>query len=449
LSNNRRLLCWIIILVSVVCIIAGHAFLNRVAMELDDRSALVIRTLQGKVLVGAEQIQTGSFRRELPKQDATVATPGLARAQALLYGLMTGDDLEYGRDRARTMLGLFAGDPDYPRQEHLHHLTAMAIEDPAGLTPGEQQELLDDQGWIAAMALSRDLPKEDPARKAPRKDALLVLGLMFGLLTLAGGGTLVGCLLLVLALISRAKGGLPARMGEPRHEGTLYIEAFAVYIGLFFLLGILPGVLGIESALVSLGGLVLLSVVGLLWPVLRGMPWQDAFHDLGLYRGAGFLKEIGSGLAGYVAILPVVAAGFGLTLVWLTVSQWIAPPIPGESQDVISHPIVVWIADGGTGVRLMVLFLASGFAPFFEEALFRGALFRDLRRKFGPALSAAIMAVLFAAIHPQGIAMIPALSGLAIGFALIREWRGSLIAPMTAHAVHNGVLVCTMWIALG
>jgi membrane protease YdiL (CAAX protease family) len=44
--------------------------------------------------------------------------------------------------------------------------------------------------------------------------------------------------------------------------------------------------------------------------------------------------------------------------------------------------------------------------------------------------------------------MIPALSGLAFGFALIREWRGSLIASMTAHAVHNGILVCTMWLAL-
>ncbi len=447
--NNRRLLSWIIILVSVVCIIAGHSYLNRVAMELDDRSALVIRVLQGKVLVAAEQFQTGSFRRELPKQDATVATPGLARAQALLYGLMTGDDLEFGREKAQEMLGLYPGGRDDRKQEHMHHLVAMAIEDPSALTLGEQQELLDEQGWIASMALTRDLPEEDPARKAPRTDALMVLGLMFGLLTLAGGGTLVGCFLLVLALISRAKGGLQPRLGEPRHEGSLYIEAFAVYIGLFFLLEILPGILGLGSVLLRFGGLVLLSIVGLLWPVLRGLPWRDAFHDLGLYRGAGFLKEIGSGLVGYVAILPVVAVGFGLTLVGLTLSQWFAPPTPGESQDVISHPIVVWIAEGGTGLRLMVLFLASGFAPFFEEALFRGALFRDLRRKYGPWLSAGIMAILFAAIHPQGIAMIPALSGLAFGFALIREWRGSLIAPMTAHAIHNGVLVGTMWLALG
>jgi len=58
-----------------------------------------------------------------------------------------------------------------------------------------------------------------------------------------------------------------------------------------------------------------------------------------------------------------------------------------------------------------------------------------------------IMGVLFAAIHPQGLATIPALAGLAIGFALIREWRGSLIAPMAAHAMHNGILVGFMWLA--
>ena len=29
---------------------------------------------------------------------------------------------------------------------------------------------------------------------------------------------------------------------------------------------------------------------------------------------------------------------------------------------------------------------------------------------------------------------------LALAFCLVREWRGSLIAPITMHAINNGVL---------
>jgi membrane protease YdiL (CAAX protease family) len=37
--------------------------------------------------------------------------------------------------------------------------------------------------------------------------------------------------------------------------------------------------------------------------------------------------------------------------------------------------------------------------------------------------------------------MIPALAGLGMTLSWIREWRGSLIAPMTAHAINNGVML--------
>jgi membrane protease YdiL (CAAX protease family) len=94
-----------------------------------------------------------------------------------------------------------------------------------------------------------------------------------------------------------------------------------------------------------------------------------------------------------------------------------------------------------------VLFLAAAFAPFFEEALFRGALQRGVRRRYGPVVSGLIVAFIFAVIHPQGFLLVPALGALGFGFAMLREWRGSLIAPMVAHAVHNGTLVTFMWMA--
>jgi membrane protease YdiL (CAAX protease family) len=50
-------------------------------------------------------------------------------------------------------------------------------------------------------------------------------------------------------------------------------------------------------------------------------------------------------------------------------------------------------------------------------------------------------------IHPQGVLFAPALGGLAVGFCLYREWRGSLIAPIVAHGINNAVTL-TLGIAL-
>jgi len=59
------------------------------------------------------------------------------------------------------------------------------------------------------------------------------------------------------------------------------------------------------------------------------------------------------------------------------------------------------------------------------------------------------MAFCFAAVHPQGLLAIPALMGLAIAFGSMREWRGSLVAGMVTHGLHNGVLLAFLAVAIG
>jgi membrane protease YdiL (CAAX protease family) len=437
MTFNRRTLYWILIVAAAAGIAAGHARLNEAASEANDGATMAILTLQAKILAAGEAAAAGTMKRELPKLELSATSPGPARAQAVLYGLLTGDDREFGRERARRLLDRHQDTLTDPGQLRLHRLVRAVIDDPAGMAADDREYLESQLGWFAEMILSRDLPADAPERTAPRRSAYRLLAVMVVILVLAGIGVLLGCGLLILAMIQKADDRLPLRMGKPAHGGCLYLEAFTVYIWLFFLLEILPALLGFARPWLSFGGLAVLSLVGLFWPVLRGLPGETAFRDLGLYRGQGVLKEIGSGLAGYVAVLPVIAIGFAVTLVLSMYSR--AEPT--------GHPVVVWIAYGGTSLRLAVLLLASGFAPFFEEAMFRGALFRDLRRFLGPVLSAGIMGVLFAAIHPQGLITVPALAGLAVGFALIREWRGSLIAPMAAHALHNGLLVGLMWLA--
>jgi len=68
-------------------------------------------------------------------------------------------------------------------------------------------------------------------------------------------------------------------------------------------------------------------------------------------------------------------------------------------------------------------------------------LFRAFRSRWGFIVSALIGGFIFAIIHPQGWLAAPALTAMGVGFAVIREWRDSLIAPMVAHAVNNGLIV--------
>jgi ABC-2 type transport system permease protein len=74
-------------------------------------------------------------------------------------------------------------------------------------------------------------------------------------------------------------------------------------------------------------------------------------------------------------------------------------------------------------------------APVFEEFIFRGLVFRGLRRTTGPALAVIGSAALFALVHPP-IAIIPVF-GLGIAAAVSFERTGFLLAPIVAHCVYN------------
>jgi len=119
-----------------------------------------------------------------------------------------------------------------------------------------------------------------------------------------------------------------------------------------------------------------------------------------------------------------------------------------------AHPIVGEVGRSAV-VTLLVLVAGAVAAPIVEEIFFRGALYGHLRqalRGTGAALAtllaAIVSAFIFAAIHPQGWIAVPALMSLAIGFALVREWRGSVIAPVVMHAINNGIVLTGLTLML-
>ena len=155
---------------------------------------------------------------------------------------------------------------------------------------------------------------------------------------------------------------------------------------------------------------------------------RESLLGFGWHRGRGVFTEIGCGVAGYIAGLPLVAVAFLITFALTRLTD--ASP---------SHPIMGGVR-GGWKTVLAIYVLASVWAPLMEETMFRGALFNHLRARWNWIISPLIVGLLFALVHPQGWTTIPALGMIGVVLALIREWRASIIGPMTAHALNNATV---------
>lgn len=307
-----------------------------------------------------------------------------------------------------------------------------------GLAADEDwQRFFKRHGWMAELARAQALDTKNPARQAVVQQGMgtamvLIAGMMLGMLAAVGGLVLMfwglrrwrgGKLRLTLARRSRAHGGV-------------LIEGFAIYLLLFLLIPWLMRQLPVSwphwaAYVPALAALIL----GMLWPLLRGMQRPLWRETLGLHRGQGFFKEMGAGVLGWLAALPLLVLG-------MIAASWITK-LTGQFP---SHPIVEVFAGNGWA-KLGAIVLAVVWAPVSEELMFRGLLFPGLSAWLRWLLGMLLAAFVFAVIHPQGWAGVPAIMALAATFSFLRMWRHSLIAPMTAHALNNGIM-CAMMLLL-
>jgi membrane protease YdiL (CAAX protease family) len=217
---------------------------------------------------------------------------------------------------------------------------------------------------------------------------------------------------------------------------STFLEAFALYLGGYMAIGLL--VRQLASGSVFLTTAIALGWVpfAMLWPLLRGAKWSELREGLGWNAGRGAFREIVSGIACYLCGLPIIAVAMVITL--LLASHSGAPSV---------HPIIFSNTRGAWPIVQLYL-VAVIWAPIVEETMFRGALFSHLRQSHRWLVSAALSSFIFAAVHPQGWAVIPLLGSIALVLAGIREWRGSALASMTAHAMNNLVAVTLLIVAL-
>lgn len=332
------------------------------------------------------------------------------------------------------------------------------------LRADERDRLVERYEDFARMALAAELDGSAPERERVEAMGMRTTVVLLAAFVVVVGSAGIGLVLFVIAcvlvgtgrlrgrylgsLVDRGKaGGDAVGGGEPAFP-ALTLEVFALFLAAFLVVQIVVGML---VALAGVPDEYRLAVVlpfywGLLgvalWPLMsgKGLGWTK--RALGWHRGRGFVREAMAGLVGYLAGLPIVAVGIGLTLLLTLVLGML-----GFGDDG-AHPAPDMLVGAGPVATVALIVLATCWAPVVEETFFRGALFHHLRRSHGFVLSGLVTGFLFAVIHPQGIIGVPVLTAMGFVFAMIREWRGSLIAPIVAHAINNGFVFTMLLVAL-
>ncbi len=300
-------------------------------------------------------------------------------------------------------------------------------------------------GWIGKVAMTTGQAYDSPERQELLGGgaALIAIGIAAALALLLGVPTSLS--LFIIAIVKVSGGKVRWRFDRPATGGSVYLESLAVFFAAFLGVGLLGSAIAQARGLnedqapqlrLSLQWLLILVP---LWPLVRGVSFSRLRADLGLHTGEGLFKEIGCGIFGFLAGAPVFVLGVLLTLVLVVIRETIRSRMGTTEQGGLpSNPIVDLISSKGL-VLFLVVVLATIWAPLVEESVFRGGLFRHLRSRWWAPAAAMGTAMAFGLVHSYDWIMLSPIIGLGFNFALMREWRGSLIAPMTAHFLHNGM----------
>lgn len=338
--------------------------------------------------------------------------------------------------------------PESPLHDDIDAALTVYRSGPDALDPTAAADLEARHAWFGRLLLSYGKPNTDPFRSRMLASALTGFAVLGGLMLAVVFFVLAGLVLLIIGAVMAANGRMRPAMASTRPGGRLWLETFAVFIAGFLVLQVATIVAQSQAPRgatwpiwLNLGGqwsLVLL----VFWPLLRGMSFERFRGEVGWHRGHGFFREAGVGLLTYIAALPVY---FGLAVLLLLVMQLLGGDEPPPTPD---DRVSQLLDKGGPGVAVLLASLVVLWAPLVEETIFRGALFRAVRSRSGALGAALITAVIFAVMHAYAPIQLILVGSLGLVFALMREWRGSLIPSMAAHCLHNTFVLTVMIVVL-
>lgn len=352
-------------------------------------------------------------------------------------------------DKERTALG-----------ETLDDLDELYANGSASLDAAKRERLEQRLGWQGRLALSFDLPEEnaDRASLTGSGAALLVFLVCVGLG--AVGVFFAGIGMFIWALVLIGGGRLRWRLARPMPGGSLGVEVLTVFLAAFFGLKVVLSLVAAAADAGWLGawfkaqgedGMTIVALIAqwlilplvVLYPRMAGYPAGRVKRAMGWHRGEGFAREVLAGIGGYLACVPLYIIGVLIALVLSVIEAVIRKSVTGHEPPAPVNPIGEMLVQSWW-VALLVAVLATVWAPIVEESVFRGGLFRQLSARMAAGWAALISGTVFAMMHGYSASLFPPLIALGAGFALIRAWRGSLVACVTAHALHNGTLMVLM-----
>lgn len=133
-----------------------------------------------------------------------------------------------------------------------------------------------------------------------------------------------------------------------------------------------------------------------------------------------------SGIAAYFGFLPIVSTAAFVSELLLTGRE--LPIQPAVAASIAESPLFA----------IVIGVYAVTFAPFFEELIMRGIVFRGLLLQFDPTSAMFLSGAIFAAFHFNVGSFIP-ISALGILLAWLYYRTGSIVPSVVAHAIFNGV----------
>lgn len=182
----------------------------------------------------------------------------------------------------------------------------------------------------------------------------------------------------------------------------------------------------------GLVGLILCCLAGDV-PLRRVQPGGAGLLTLAGFHTAGLKREVLRGIVGYLGFLPIF-------LLVVLFTQWLAAQlsIPAES-----HSLVRALERyQSSSLTLLVVFQAVALAPLLEELLLRGFGLPAFERAFGPASALLVTALVFAVMHSGFSSLLPMFSlGLLFGALRLTSETDSIVGSITAHAMHNGLVL--------
>ena len=184
-----------------------------------------------------------------------------------------------------------------------------------------------------------------------------------------------------------------------------------------------------------------LALVSLmLYGSVCGFGWWFA-----LKRHGGSLSDAGFRWVGSGPVLLMIPAAIGLMVlngIVLFATDQIAGDVPTAQDQVLAGEQALALTD-----LMWLLIAAVLIAPFAEEFLFRGLLYRYVKERKTILIAMVVSSVAFAIAHFVPI-LIPSYFVFGMAEAFVAERYKSLYPSIALHALNNGTLLITLYYVL-